>query len=173
MRERRKIFFYDVILAEIRLSPQAIWDQNGITVAGASNGTSGSSISQLNSSWGISITNNDVLYIGDSNNHRVVVVHPDPVNNISIIGSGPGNNSSQLNTPTDVFVTNASLYILDYGNHRAQKTSLDGSNMSTVPGLSGFNSLNYIYVDDDDNIYLSDTYNHSVSLFVRIQHLER
>ena len=70
-----------------------------------------------------------------------------------------------MNSPYDLIVTNASLYILDHSNHRVQKTSLDGSNPSTVPGVSGLNSPYYLYVDQDDNIYLSDTINHSVLLF--------
>jgi sugar lactone lactonase YvrE len=47
-----------------------------------------------------------------------------------------------------------------------QKTALDGSNPSTVPGLSGLNSSYYLYVDDNDNVYLSDTFNYRVLLFL-------
>jgi sugar lactone lactonase YvrE len=153
-------------LAEITLSPYASWNQSGVTVAGASNGAAGSSISLLNMSAGISITYNDVLYISDSNNNRVVVLNLDSITNISIIGSGPGNDTNQFNTPYDLFVTNTSLYVIDYNNHRVQKTSLDGSNPSTVPGLTGLNWPFYLYVDNNDNIYLSDTGNHRVLLFL-------
>ena len=158
-------FFYDTTSAEINLSPQASWYQNGITVTGASNGTFGSSISQLNLPYDVTITNDDVLYITDMNNHRVVVVHPYSTNNISVIGSGMGSNASQFNLPTSLFFMNTSLYILDHGNHRVQKTSLDGSNPSTILGLIGFNNPYYLYVDNGDNIYLSDAGNHSVLLF--------
>jgi sugar lactone lactonase YvrE len=46
-----------------------------------------------------------------------------------------------------------------------QKTALDGSNPSTVLDLNGLNSPYYLYVNDNDNIYLSATGNHSVLLF--------
>ncbi len=114
---------------------------------------------------GIRISNNGVLYISDSNNNRIVAVDLNSINNISIIGSGPGFNSNQFNDPFDVFVTNTSLYILDYYNYRVQKTSLDGSNPSTVLDFSGLANSYYLYVDNDDNIYLSDTYNGRVLLF--------
>ncbi len=153
------------ILAEINLSPQASWDQNAVTVAGLSNGTSGSSISQLNEPWGIRISNNDVLYIGDVYNNRIVVVDLNSANNICIIGSGPGSNSSQFNDPYDIFVTNTSLYVIDYGNSRVQKTSLNGSNPSTVLGYSGVAYVYFLYVDNNDNIYLSDYSNNRVLLF--------
>ncbi len=153
-------------LAEINLSPQASWNQNGITIAGASNGSSGSSLTLLSMPFGISITSDDVLYVSDQMNNRVVVVNLDSITNISIIGSGPGNNTNQFNIPFDLFVTNTSLYVIDYNNHRVQKTSLDGSNPSTVPGLTGLNWPLYLYVDNDDNIYLSDTGNNRVLLFL-------
>ncbi len=154
------------ILAQITLSPQASWDQNAVTVAGSPSGTAGSSISQLNWPWGISISNYDVLYISDYNNNRIVVVDLNSPNNISIIGSGQGSNLSQLNLPHDLFVTNTSLYVLDDSNHRVQKTSLNGSNPSTVLGYGGSVGPLYFYVDNNDNIYLSDYNNNRVLLFL-------
>jgi sugar lactone lactonase YvrE len=154
------------ILAEISLSPQASWDQNAVTVAGLSSGIAGSSISQLDLPWGIRISNNDVLYISDRNNDRIVVVDLHSINNVSIIGSGPGNNSNQFNDPYDIFVTNTSLYVVDCGNSRVQKTSLNGSNPSTVLGFSGLASVYFLHVDNNDNIYLSDFNSNSVLLFL-------
>jgi len=157
------VFYF--ILAQITLSPQASWNQNAVTVTGLSNGTAGSSISQLNAPWGIRISNNDVLYISDYYNNRIVVVDLNSPNNISIIGSGPGSNLNQLSYPLDVFVTNTSLYVLDHGNNRVQETSLNGSNPSTVLGYGGSVGPWYFYVDNDDNIYLSDFNNNRVLLF--------
>jgi sugar lactone lactonase YvrE len=65
----------------------------------------------------------------------------------------------------DVFVTDTSLYVLDTYNYRLQKTSLNGSNPSTVLGFSGLALSYYLYVDNNDNIYLSDVSNNSVLLF--------
>jgi sugar lactone lactonase YvrE len=111
------------------------------------------------------ISNNDVLYISDRDNNRIVVVDLNSTNSIYIIGSGPGSGSSQFNNTLDLFVTNTSLYVLDYGNDRVQQTSLNGSNPCTVLNFSGLASPYYLYVTDNDNIYLSDTSNNRVLLF--------
>jgi sugar lactone lactonase YvrE len=154
------------ILAQITLSPQASWDQNGVTVTGSPSEISGSNISQLNGPWGIRISNNDVLYISDTNNNRIVVVDLDSTNSISVTGSGSSFNSNQFNQPYDLFVTNISLYVLDYKNGRVQATSLNGSNPTTVLNFSGLASPFYLYVDNNDNIYLTDTQNSGVLLFL-------
>jgi hypothetical protein len=150
---------------EINLSPYASWDQNGITIAGWANGTNGSSLSQLNAPVGISITNNDVLYIADYFNHRVIVVHLDSTIDKFAIGTGRGSGPSQFIQPQDVFATITSLYVLDGGNRRVQKLLLNGSDPTTVAGLSGLKAPYNIYVDNNANIYVSDTSNHTVLLF--------
>jgi sugar lactone lactonase YvrE len=152
-------------LAQLSLLSQASWDQNAVTVTGLSNGTAGSSISQLNSPWGIRVSNNDVLYISDFDNNRVVIVDLNSTNNIFIIGSGSGSNPNQFNQPYDLIVTNTSLYVLDAGNDRVQETSLNGSNPSTVLGYSGLAGPYYLYIDNNGNIYLSDTVNNRVLFF--------
>ena len=151
------------IIGQINLPSQALWDGNGTTVAGRNNTTSGSSYNQLNGPAGISITNNDVLYVSDTNNHRIVVVDLNYTANTSIIGSGPGNNIDQFNYPRDLFVTNTSLYVIDMSNYRVKKLSLNGSNPSTLLNFSG--SPYYFYIDQDENIYLSDQSSHRVVLY--------
>ena len=87
-------------------------------------------------------------------------------NNQFIIGPIiPGSIPSQINEPHGLATTNTSLYVIDLGNRRVQQLSLDGTNATTVPALSGLNYPYYLYVDDDSNIYLSDTHNHRVLLF--------
>ena len=152
-------------LGQINLPLNASWDQYGVTVAGWSNGTNGSSYNQLNQPSGISITNDGVLYVADSLNHRIIVIALNSTNNISIIGSGPGSNANQFNQPIDLVAINTSLYVLDLNNHRMQKMSLNGSNPSTVPGLSSLDLPYFLYVDKYDNIYLSDTHKHRVLFY--------
>ena len=117
-------------------------------------------------SIGISISDDDVLYIADTYNHCVVVVNLSSISNVSIIGSGPGSGSSQFDQPFDVAVRNATLYILDVGNHRIQKRPLNGSNSSAVSRLTGIYGSFYFYVDNDHNIYLSQSAYHRVLLFL-------
>lgn len=149
-------------LAEISLPPYAFWNPNGIVVAGWANGSYGSTLALLNLPFGISISHNDILYVSDTYNHRVVVVDLVSGMSQSIIGSGPGNNLNKFNKPYDLFATDTSLYILDYANYRIQKTSLNGSNPSTVCNWFALALPYYLYVDESNNLYLSDTWHHKV-----------
>ena len=136
-----------------------------MTVAGWPNGTNGSSLTQLSQPFGISITNNNVLYISDTNNNRIVIVDLTSNTNISIIGSGPGSNPTQFNMPFNLFLTHTSLYVIELINLRLQKVPLNGSNPSTVVSMSGFDWAIFFYVDGDENIYVSVTQNDKVVFF--------
>lgn len=73
----------DDFVGEVNLPPDATWDQNGITIAGSANGVpglddpeeyeEGSSFTMLRYPRGLSVTNDDLLYICDMNNDRIVV----------------------------------------------------------------------------------------------------
>ena len=75
--------------------------------------------------------------------------------------------------PADIAVTATSVYVLDRGNYRVVKWLTNGSNPVTVAGVNGttgtslstFASFYFIFVDQYDNLYVSDTYNHRVLLF--------
>ncbi|CAF3833859.1 unnamed protein product, partial [Adineta steineri] len=148
-----------------RLSPQAAWNQNGIIIAGCSNGSKGSSLYAFNEPIGISITDNDILYIADKMNHRVVVIHLDSTKETFSIGSGDGSKPVRFNTSHDVFIFNRSLYVLEQGNKRVQKMSLNGSDSIIVPNVTGLSSPIYLYIDNNSNIYVSDRAKHSVFVF--------
>lgn len=158
--------FVYFVLAEIELSLDVFWDEHAVTVAGASNGTNGTSITELNVPFDISVTKDDVVYISDTSNHRVVVVDLNFPSNVSILGSGLGSNPNQLNSPFGLFATNTSLYVIDANNARIQKTLLNGLNPSSLSGYSGIPTSYYLYVINDNQIYLSDSFNHRVLLFV-------
>ena len=149
----------------MNLSPNASWRQDAITVAGWANGTSESLPSQLNKPIGIDISRNDILYISDINDNRVVVVCLNYTNSSYAIDSAPNSDSGNFLKPHSVFVTKSSLYVTDSGNQRIQKLSLDSSNPTTALQLNETYSLTYLYVDINDNIYLSDTTHHRVLLF--------
>ena len=144
---------------------------NASTVAGSAAGTSGTSPSSLFYNRGIQIVDNNTLYIADSSNNRVIVIQPGSTNATGIIGSY-GNASNQLNGPTDVFVTSTFIYILDANNYRVQRWSRNGSNMSTVAGITGIKgntsstiTFKYsygIYVDQYGYLYVSDQSNNRV-----------
>ncbi|CAF1327146.1 unnamed protein product, partial [Adineta steineri] len=130
----------------MKLSPQAAWNQTGFTVTGNPNGISGSSISELNYPVGISIADNDILYISDALNHRIIVIYLDSTIEPFTIGSRQS-------------------YYYDAGNKRVQKMSLNGSYPTTVSYVTGLQSSMNFYIDNVGNIYVSDVGNHSVFIF--------
>ena len=129
------------------------------------NGTTASLPYQFALTLGISISKYDILYISDVNNYRVVVIDLNLPTNSFTIGSAPNSANGNFIEPHSIFTTNSSLYITDSGNSRVQKLSLDGSNPTSVLQLNNTYSLTYLYVDTNDNIYLSDSYHHRVLLF--------
>lgn len=156
---------FSLIIAELVLPREAAWNQNGITVAGASNGTPGSSPWHFDQPLEISTTNDDMLYVTDTDNHRIVVINLNSTSNISIIGSGPGNSSNQFDRPSGILVRNNSLYVLDSNNHRIQEISLNDSNSSATSLLTEIAYSYNFYISNDNDIYLSLQANHCVLLY--------
>ncbi|CAF2784719.1 unnamed protein product [Rotaria sp. Silwood2] len=163
----------------------AQWEQNGITIGGDHGW--GGTINQLRFPKDLFFDNTRTLLIADSYNNRIIQWS---MNNrkLEVVagGNGAGNGLNQLNEPTDVLIdkTTNSLVINDLGNKRVVRWSrrsgtiqgeilldnIDGDkNGSVVAGGNGqgdkFNQLNhpnYIFVDPQQTIYVSDNYNHRV-----------
>lgn len=133
-------------------------------LAGDANGTYGSSSSKLSRPFGISINPDDILYISDMENHRILVIplHADD-NARYFIGPLPESNISQFSYPHGILATNTSLYVLDYANHRIQNVSLNGTNATTV--IRGLDWPRYFHIDENMNIYVGDTNRHQVLVF--------
>ena len=141
------------------------WDPIGITLLG--NGSSGSSLNQLNGPLGVFVDANDAVYVADSSNHRVLKVSSNGsgilvagVTGVSTIGS------STLKNPSAVHVdSQQNLYIADTNNFRVQFWPHGATNGSTVAGNStgvsgsalNMLGLSYaLYVDGAHNVYVSD-----------------
>ena len=160
-------------LATLTLPPTAQWDQNGVTIAGAADGTSGSTFDRLNYNYGIYYTDDDILYIADSANSRIILIGPNSTTAIRVIWQVLP--SRALQTPADVFVTRTSIYVIDASDFSVQKWSRDFSDSVIVAGTSGvkgnatdmmaFGSSYNIFVDKDDNVYVSDNENNRVMRF--------
>ncbi|CAF4256438.1 unnamed protein product [Rotaria sp. Silwood2] len=112
----------------------------------------------------------------------VIAVALNPVlrwNSTSITVAGlnnaPGVNASQLYTPTDVALDPFNtLYIADFINNRVQKWLIGASSGTTVAGqvnATSSNTTGYlnrpagIYIDSNDNIFVSDSNNHRIQLW--------
>ena len=155
---KKNNFFY---LASINVSSTTVWAENATTVAGFGNGSSGSSNISLNNPRGITIMN-DILYIGDWRNCRVVMIDLVPSKVKGIIGSGCGNGITQFESPNDVVTVGTSLYILDSFNSRVQKWSINGTNPSNVVPSGAIGRCLYMSVNKYGFLYLSDVWNHTV-----------
>ena len=170
-----KTLSFRIILAQFYLSQSACWSQNASTVYGLSNGTSGSALNQLNISVGIQIVDNDTLYITDSNNQRIIIVNLNYPNISFALGAGYGNLTSQMSYPSNIFVTQTFIYVVDKGNYRIIKWLKNRTNPTVAAGITGtsggpssnitIGSCFYIFVDKNDSLYVSDTYNHRVLRF--------
>ena len=129
----------------------------------------------MNQNRGIQIADNNTLYIADKDNHRIVIILPNSTTAAVILGTGSGTGATQFNQPTDVFVTNTSIYVLDANNYRVQRWPKDGSNTTTVAGITGtaggstslttFAVSQGIFVDSDGYLYVSDQANDRVLQF--------
>lgn len=94
---------------------------------------------------------------------------------IAGIGGSPGSNATQLRTPLDIALGSSNtLYITDYANHRVQYWKIGELSGTTVAGQSNASSGNTaaylyyptgLYVDSNDNIYVSDSDNNRVQLW--------
>jgi sugar lactone lactonase YvrE len=144
-----------VYLAFVDLSPTAVWNQSATTVAGAQSGISGSSNGYLNSPGSLTISTDDILYIADQDNNRVVVVNLTSSTIIRNLGSVQGAASNQFYWPNDISVTETSIYVLDSKNYRVQKWSINGTNPSTVPGTGSIHYSFYMFMDKYGSLYVS------------------
>ena len=154
-----------ICLGLANLSPNATWSENATTVAGQANGIDGSSNHFLHFPHGITISTDDILWVADWSNHRLVTVDLHLLMVVRILGSGPGNGSFQFWNPSDVFIINTSVYVLDTSNYRIQQWSTNGTDPSTLPGQGTFNVSYFLFMDKYNNIYLGLVNEHRVIRF--------
>lgn len=123
----------------------------GGTGTGGYNGDGGAATgAELNGPSGIwRDMNSGVMYIADTNNHRIRKI--DANGKITTVagtgtagfsGDGQAATSAKLNGPTDVVMDGSgNLYIADKNNHRIRKVAANG-NISTVAGTgqAGYNA---------------------------------
>ena len=94
---------------------------------------------------------------------------------IAGITDSPGAGASQLNQPVDIVIqASKTLYVVEYQGHRVQKWTVGKSSGVTVAGEAngayGTNATDLynptsIYVDSENNLYVSDGANCRVQLF--------
>jgi|GEM_PF-6212963 len=150
-------------------------DTVGITVAGSSSGTAGSTAALLNNPIDVFRDALGNLYIADAGNNRIQKWASAASSSSTVAGSSSGTSgttASLLNHPTSVFVdASANIYIADAGNNRIQKWASAASSGSTVAGSSSgtagstaslLNAPAGVLVDGLGTIYISDAGNNRI-----------
>ncbi|CAF0912169.1 unnamed protein product [Adineta steineri] len=120
--------------------------------------------------YGLGMDKNGFLYVSDYKKNEVRKWKMGEYNNEGIVvagGNGKGNQLSQLNFPTSIFVDqDQSVYVTDMSNHRVMKWTKDAKEGTIVAGGNGrgenLNQLSYptgVIVDDLGQIYVADRRN--------------
>ncbi|CAF4346344.1 unnamed protein product, partial [Rotaria magnacalcarata] len=139
----------------------ARWTEKGITVAGG-NG-SGNALNQLNGPSGIFVDNDQVIYVADTDNHRIVEWKVGATSGQVIAGgNGKGNRADQLNSPYDVLVDKEtdSLIISDTLNRRVVRwPRANGTIGETI--IENISCVG-VAMDDHRSLYISDWVAHLV-----------
>ncbi|CAF1197609.1 unnamed protein product, partial [Adineta ricciae] len=136
-----------------------------MTVASDVGELQGSSRDKLHQLVEISVTDNDVLYISNAGTHRIVAVHLNSTTNNYFMDSVQGNSSGEFNQSYSIFIFNTSLYVLEHLGKRIQKMSLNGSNPVVVLNVKDLSRPLCLFINGNENIYVSDRDAHKVLLF--------
>ena len=144
---------------------QSIINQNNQTIIAAGDGNLGFGSSMLFYPQGIFVDTLLFLYVADCGNNRIQrFVTDEPYNGTTIVGNG-SSVAVLLDCPTSVTLDrNASIFIVDSGNHRIIRT--EGSNWRCLvgcfstgskanqlsnPKTLSFDSIGNMFVTDSDN----------------------
>ena len=154
---------------------QSNTSSSGTLIAGT--GTAGSGASQFNNPMGIyiDVNNRSIVYVVDSNNHRVQKWVIGGSSGVTVAGdNSSGTGLNQLNTPRAVISdSNGVLYISDTNNHRIMMWTLGATSGTVLVGTSGIagstaTTLNYpngVTFDANKNLYVADSNNFRVQMY--------
>jgi sugar lactone lactonase YvrE len=118
------------------------------------------------------------LYISDTGNNRVMAYLSGASSGTVVAGgNAAGNNNTQLNNPIGLWFDSPSnsLFIANYYTNNIVQWTLGGSTRTLIAGsINGTNGtssglLYYpvgISLDPMGNIYVADSYNHRIQLFL-------
>ena len=141
----------------------------------ASTGGKGSRPGKFNHPNGLCVSNRNLLYVCDSDNHRIQVFDLD-LKFVRCFGSR-GSKPGQFNWPDNVAIdSSGQIYVTDYDNHRIQCLTNRGTPIACIgkegsrPGeLVNPNILriagNYIYVTDDRAVSVFTTSGQFITRF--------
>ncbi len=116
----------------------------------------------------------DIVFIGDTRNHRIQVFKRDGTFTGRVIG-GYGTGPGQLNLPTDLVVDNKNgiLYVVEAFNRRVSAFDAESLQFKFHLGSPGVDEGQFMApsgaaVDMDGNVYVTDQGTHRISRFAPI-----
>ena len=146
---------------------------NGVMVAGT--GIQGNASAQLNGPSGIFVTDNGILYIADTGNHRIQKWIIGGSSGVTVAGTGTaGRELSELYYPSSVLIdSNGYMYITDSANDRILRWALGAVAGECIVACSGIpgTSSSHLYqpismtFDSSGSLYVSDYGNNRVQKF--------
>jgi sugar lactone lactonase YvrE len=135
------------------------------------NGTNGQTIISNIDCYGLTMDNNEDLYVSDWKKNEVRRWKIEERNGTIVAGgNGKGNNLNQLDRPTYLFVDQEhSVYVSDTRNHRVMKWMKGAKEGIVVAGgqgdgssLTQLSNPRGVIVDHLGHVYVADSYNHRI-----------
>lgn len=168
---------YNIYVVDTGNNRIMLWNANasfGVLVAGT--GVVGNTTDTFDFPRSIVVDSTGNMFICDVGNNRIMKWAPNSTSGVIFTGTGlPGNGIGELNVPRDIALDeeNRWLYILDSGNNRIQRCSLDdGMNCTTAIGRAVGSVMNQT-LGGGSHLYLSkrtsNIYASSVSLHVIVR----
>ncbi len=128
---------------------------------------------------GIAVDSAGVLYVADSENHRIRTITISTQKVTTLAGSSSGykegkSTDARFNNPFGVAVYDGIVYVADRDNHRIRRIRLSNGMVDTLAGsgrrdfmdgagnVAWFDSPVGVAVDDMGNVYVADRGNHRI-----------
>jgi sugar lactone lactonase YvrE len=143
------------------IATDAKWTQYGVRL-GRGNG-SGNELNQLNFPNAVYINDDQIIYIVDSGNHRILEWTSGATTDQVVVGAnGQGDRDNQLNHPTDVIVdkNSDSLIVCDGGNRRVMRWPRQNGTSGEII-ISNIDCYG-MTMDNNGYLYVSDRSRHEV-----------
>ncbi|CAF0826638.1 unnamed protein product [Rotaria sordida] len=158
--------FHPLRGSSIDIHPNARWQQNGITVAGGNR--QGNGINQLSFPYGLYVDDDQIIYVADESNHRIVEWKWGATSGQVVAGgNGKGSGDHQLSYPLDVIVDKErdSLIISDWWNRRVVRwLRQNGTSGETIISKIVCRGL---AMDENGLLYVADAENDEVRRYRR------
>jgi len=147
----------------------------GTGVAGFSDGLP--TTAQFNQPVGLAMSTTGILYVADSNNHRIRAIGANgevtTFSGLGLAGFTDGiATAARFDKPVGLAIdASGTLYVADSGNHRIRKIALDGASSTLAgTGIAGatngaspqFSSPSAIAIDATGFIYVTDSGSHAI-----------